>query len=319
MSTTPTDYLVERRVITRKLSFWRLAAFGVAILAVLVVGYRVGGGATSNFSPHIARVAIEGLIVGDKATLDLLEEVGKSRAAAVVLAIDSPGGTTAGSERLYEEIRRLSAKKPVVAVVGNVAASGAYIAAMGADEIVAYGNSMVGSIGVLFQIPNVSTLLDRVGVKLEEIKSSPLKAAPNGLTPTSEEAKQAMDRLVKDSYAWFKDLVKERRKLSDADLAVVSDGRVFTGRQGLELKLVDKLGGEREAIAWLGSAKGVAKSLPVREWKKKRSLETLGLLGLARAVAVGLGLENVVYFLDKTAAVWEMPKLDGLLSVWHFS
>lgn len=189
---------------------------------------------------------------------------------------------------------------------------------MGADEIVAYGNSMVGSIGVLFQIPNVSTLLDRVGVKLEEIKSSPLKAAPNGLTPTSEEAKQAMDRLVKDSYAWFKDLVKERRKLSDADLAVVSDGRVFTGRQGLELKLVDKLGGEREAIAWLESAAS-PKACRCASWKKKRSLETLGLLGLARAVAVGLGLENVVYFLDKTAAVWEMPKLDGLLSVWHFS
>lgn len=112
MSTTPTDYLVERRVITRKLSFWRLAAFGVAILAVLVVGYRVGGGATSNFSPHIARVAIEGLIVGDKATLDLLEEVGKSRAAAVVLAIDSPGGTTAGSERLYGNPPPVSKKSP---------------------------------------------------------------------------------------------------------------------------------------------------------------------------------------------------------------
>ena len=99
----------------------------------------------------------------------------------------------------------------------------------------------------------------------------------------------------------------------------MSDGRVFTGRQGLELKLVDKLGGEREAIAWLESAKGVAIGHfgPLQE--TKGSLETLGLLGLARAVAVGLGLENVVYFLDKTAAVWEMPKLDGLLSVWHFS
>lgn len=318
MSNTPTDYLVERRLISRKLSFWRAAAFAVAILAVLAVGYRVSGGSPAHLTPHIARVAIEGVIVGDRATIKLLEEVGKSRAAAVVLAIDSPGGTTTGSEVLYGEIRRLAAKKPVAAVVGNVAASGAYIAALGADGIVAHGNSLVGSIGVLMQIPNISNLLATIGVKYEEVKSSPLKAAPNGLTPTTEEAKQAIDKLVEDSYAWFKGLVKERRRLTDGELAVVSDGRVFTGRQGVGLKLVDRLGGEREAVAWLEAEKGVAKGLPVRDWKKKRTLETLGILGLARIAADGLGLNQIAGLLARADAVREAGNLDGLLSIWQF-
>ena len=131
------------------------------------------------------------------------------------------------------------------------------------------GNSIVGSIGVLVEFPNVSGLMDKLGVKLELIKSSPLKAAPNGFEPTSDEARAAMAALIADFFAWFKDLVKERRAMSDDELAKVDDGRVFTGRQGLPLKLADALGGEREAIAWLESDKGVAKDLPVRDYRPK--------------------------------------------------
>ena len=152
-----------------------------------------------------------------------------------------------------------------------MAASGAYIAALGADRIFVRGNSMVGSIGVLVQFPNVSGLMDKVGVKLESIKSSPLKAAPNGFEPTSDDARAAMAALVADSFAWFKALVKERRRLSDDELAKVDDGRVFTGRQGLPLKLADALGGEREAIDWLEKESGVAKDLPVRDWRASRA------------------------------------------------
>ncbi len=148
-----------------------------------------------------------------------------------------------------------------------MAASGAYIAALGADRIFVRGNSIVGSIGVLVEYPNVSGLMDKVGVKLESIKSSPLKAAPNGFEPTSEEARAAMAALIADSFDWFKGLVKDRRGLSDEELAKVDDGRVFTGRQGLPLKLVDAIGDEREAIAWLEKDRGVAKNLPVRDYK----------------------------------------------------
>src|SRR5436189_4750610 len=133
----------------------------------------------------------------------------------------------------------MRAKKPIVVVLECLAASGGYITASAADHIVARQGSLVGSIGVLFQFPNFTDLMKTVGIKVEEIKSSPLKAAPNGFEPTSPEARAAIDALVKDSYAWFRGLVKERRGMDDAQIEKVADGRVSTGRQAVELKLID--------------------------------------------------------------------------------
>ena len=185
------DYLVDRRRIRRKLPFWRVAAAVVAVLALVALGLRSRANLVDDLTPHIARVRIGGLITGDDETLRLLHDVAGSNAKALILRIESPGGTTVGSERVFEAIREVAAKKPVVATVDSLAASGAYIAALGADHIVAYGNSLVGSIGVLFEYPNVSGLLDKLGVKVENVKSSPLKAAPNGLEPTSAAARAA--------------------------------------------------------------------------------------------------------------------------------
>lgn len=315
----PTDYLLDRRRLRRKLSWWRMAAIAAATLAVVVTVSRVtGADSTDKLTPHIAKLSIQGLIVGDKDTVDLIKKIGESsQAKAVIVAIDSPGGTTTGSQIIYEELRRLSEKKPVIAQVGALAASGAYIAALASDTIVAQSTSLVGSIGVLFQFPNVYKLLDSVGVKVEEVKSSPLKAAPNGLEPTSEAARAAIASLVADSYSWFKDLVKERRHLDDAELAKVSDGRVFTAHQGLPLKLVDVLGGERETIAWLETNKKIDKNLPVREWKKKPALERLGLLDSAASLAHAFGFETIALVLGQSAATERSGRLDGLLAIWQ--
>ena len=186
--------------------------------------------------------------------------------AGLILDIDSPGGGAEGSERIYDAIRDVAKTKPTVAVVGSLGASGAYIAAIAADRIFVHQNSLVGSIGVLAQYPNVSGLLDKLGVKYETIKSSPLKAAPNGLEPTSDAARAAIAAIIEDSFAWFKGLVRERRGMNDDELARFDDGRVFTGRQSLPLKLADAFGGEREAIEWLNADKGVPKNLPVRDY-----------------------------------------------------
>lgn len=319
MSASAADYLVDRRRLRRQLGFWRIAAFIAAALVILVLGWRWYGAAGFG-QKHIARLTISGLITGKEATLKLIREVADSKAAAaVIVTINSPGGTTEGSEVLYDEIRRLAEKKPVVAVVGSMAASGAYIAALGADRIFVRGNSIVGSIGVLVQYPNVSGLLDKVGVKLESIKSSPLKAAPNGLEPTSEDARAAMAALVADSFAWFKDLVKERRHLSDDELARVDDGRVFTGRQGLPLKLADAIGGEREAIQWLQTEKGVAKNLPVRDWRANTGLVGFKLTSLAAAAADAFGLRSIARALRSGEWAGEGGPIDGLVSIWQLS
>jgi protease IV len=320
VSSSAVDSIVERRRMRRQVMFWRAAAFVVLALAVIGLGWRFGGiGTASPLQAHIARVSVSGLITGDDATLKLIRDIGDSNAQAVILSIESPGGTTTGAERVYDEIRRLATekKKPVVAVVGNLAASGAYIAALGADRIFAQGNSLVGSIGVLIEYPNFAGLLDKVGVKFEAVKSSPLKAAPNGLEPTSEEARAAMAALVADSFDWFKQLVKDRRQLSDEELAKVDDGRVFTGRQGLPLKLVDAIGGEREAIKWLETEKGVAKDLPIRDWKPDSNLSHFAFFGSAAAIADHFGMTSLGATLRQSELAGDSQLLDGLVSIWQ--
>lgn len=266
---------------------------------------------------QIARISVSGLIVGSQRMEKLLEQVGSSPAVkGVIIAIDSPGGTTTGSEKLFRGIRSLSEKKPVVAFVDGNAASGAYIAAIASDYIVARETSLVGSIGVIMQYPNVTDLLDKVGVKMEEVKSSPLKAEPSGYKPTSPEAREAMQKIIADSFAWFKNLVAQRRKLNETELATVSDGRVFNGRQGLPLKLVDKLGDEKDAVSWLQDTKGLDKNLPVRDWKQKDEYD----LSFFNTLAYGadlLGYERVASTFRRAGEKAEASNLDGLLALWQ--
>src|SRR5664279_2657934 len=226
------DAIVDRRRMRRKLTFWRVTAVLVVLVAVVGAGLALVPG--SRFMPAtaaIARIKISGLIRGNQARVEALDRLAKSRAVAVIVHIDSPGGTTAGSQQLFDSLRELQAKKPTVVVVDGLAASGAYIAAIAADHIIAEDTSLVGSIGVLFQYPNFTDVMKTIGIKMEEVKSSPLKAAPNGFEPTSPEARAAIEAIVLDSYAWFKGLVKDRRHMDDAQLTKVVDGRVFTGRQ----------------------------------------------------------------------------------------
>jgi protease IV len=316
------DVIVDRRRIRRKLTFWRVAAVAIAIAAIAAIGVLAtpGGRGAFTTSGSIARVSIDGLIRSDRDRVEALERLEKSQAAAVVVHINSPGGTTAGSEQLYDSLVRLKAKKPLVVVVEGLAASGGYITAIAADHIVAQQSSLVGSIGVLFQFPNVGELLKTVGVKVEEVKSSPLKAAPNGFEPTSSEAREALDALVKDSYAWFKGLVKERRGMDDALLEKVADGRVFTGRQALDLKLVDQLGDEKTAVAWLVEQKGVKKDLPVRDYKLSPRFGDLTFLRTAASVVLdAIGLGAIAHRVEQAGVVQAVDRLtlDGMLALWH--
>jgi protease-4 len=315
------DLIVDRRRMRRKLTFWRVLAVLILIAAVVAVAAAARrGDVFAAGGDYIARVTITGLIRNDQDRVDSLEKLAKSSAKAVIVRIDSPGGTTAGSEQLHKALRGVAAAKPLVVVVDGLAASGGYIAAMSADHIVAQDTSLVGSIGVLFQYPNVSELLKTVGVKVEEIKSSPLKAAPNGYEPTSPEARAAIEALVKDSYDWFRNMVRDRRHMDDETLQRVTDGRVFTGRQGLENKLIDEIGDEKTAVAWLAKEKGLKPDAPVRDWQLKPRLGDLTMLHLATRIlleAVGLsGLAERMETLGSLQAI-ERLNLDGLLALWH--
>ena len=317
------DLIVDRRRMRRKLTFWRAAT--VLILIAVVVGgaltfARSRGAMPPVVGGYIARITIEGLITNNRQRTEALKQLADSNAKAVIVHINSPGGTVAGSEELYDALAKVKAKKPMVVVVDGLAASGGYIAAMASDRIMAQQSSIVGSIGVIFQIPNFTELLKTVGVQVEMIKSSPLKASPNGLEPTTPEARAAIEALIKDSYGWFKDLVRDRRGFDQATLDKVADGRVYTGRQALELKLIDALGDETAAVDWLAKEKGFDPKTPVRDYRLNPRFGDLPFLHTAAVLmldAVGLnGFAERFKSLGAVQAV-ERLNLDGLLALWH--
>jgi protease IV len=318
------DHIVDRHRLRRKLTFWRAVAILIAVAGVVGVAAVMrgaGGSLAQPISPQISRVTIQGIIRGDHERTEALDNLARSRATrAVIVHVDSPGGTTAGSEELHAALRRVAQQKPLVVVVDGMAASGGYMAAMAGDHIVTQSSSLVGSIGVLFQFPNLSELLKNVGVKVEEVKSSPLKAAPNGLEPTSPEARAAIEALVLDSYAWFKGMVQDRRKIEGAALDRVADGRVFTGRQAIELKLADEIGREQEAIDWLAKSSNIDPKTPVRDWRLHPRFSELSFLhlGVAKILDI-LGLESLARQFETSGALRaiEQLNLDGLLALWH--
>ncbi|MGE5145379.1 MAG: signal peptide peptidase SppA [Candidatus Eiseniibacteriota bacterium] len=290
--TATSDLIIERRRMRRRLAFWRILAI-VALAAVAIVLIPRPGGVTRH--DHVARVTIDGIITDDPerdASLARLAE--DAQAKAVVLRINSPGGTVAGSEALYHSIRSIAAKKPVVAVMTEAAASGGYVTAIAADHIVARATTLTGSIGVVAEVPNVSGLLGNLGIEVTRTKSAPLKAEPSYLTEPAPGAIAAQQALIDDSFVWFRDLVAERRGLQGAALASVTDGRAFTGRQALALGLIDAIGGEEAGRAWLDSAHGVASDLEIRDWSWDEPTVPWPLAGIEESLLGRAPLDRIL-------------------------
>lgn len=307
--------IADRRQLRRKLTFWRVVAILIALAVILAaVAWRWPGAGAGD---HIARVEISGIIQDDKDLLERLDRIAKNdRVKALVVTISSPGGTTYGGEVIFKALRKVAEKKPVVSDVRTLAASAGYMIATAGDTIIAGESSITGSIGVLFQYPQLKDLMDKVGVSLEEIKSAPLKAEPSPFHPASEEAKTMIRAMVMDSYDWFVDLVAERRKLPRAEVLRLADGSIFTGRQALAAKLVDTLGGPEAIRAYLVERK-VSADLPVIDYAPagRTGFPFLGsgALDFVRSL-LGMPLD-----LQPTIEKLGGQKLflDGLVSVWQ--
>lgn len=279
--------LVERRRLRRRLAFWRILAILAVIVGVLAF---LGRESAAPLGPHIARVRIEGIILDDPRRSRVLRELAEAnRVAAVMVVVNSPGGTVAGSEALYEDLRAIAAKKPLVAVMSEAAASGGYIAALASDHIVARGNTLTASIGVVAEIPSIKGLLESVGIEVTRVKSGPLKGEPNFVEPPSEEVLEAQRALITDAYEWFRGLVAERRRLSGEALDRVADGRVLTGRQALAAGLIDAIGGEETARRWLAEERDIGEDLRVvdYDWREHGLLWPLDEVGESLATLAG--------------------------------
>ncbi len=291
--------LIDRYRLKRRLAVWRT----VAVLAVIACGLILAGEFLDQSGPRIARLSIDGLIYEEPereaALSGLIED---DAAVALIVRINSPGGTTTGSEALFRNLRRVAEKMPVVAVIGTLGASGGYIAAIGTDYIVARETSITGSIGVILETAEFSGLLEKLGVTAEQIRSGPMKGQPSATAPMTEETRAAIQAVIGDAFDWFKGLVRERRSLSDEELVLVTDGRVFTGRQALEHKLIDRIGGEREAVDWLEKDRDVEAELPIVELQYREPPPLIDRL-MAQLAGKVLSFEPLM--------------LDGLRSVWH--
>ena len=246
------DFYEERRRKWRRSAFWR--GFLVAAVLAALIGAWIGSSAIDAVTSHIARVEVAGIITDDPERDRMLEGLAKNQnVKAVIVRINSPGGTTAGSEALFASLRLVAEKKPLVAQLAEVAASGGYVAAIAADHIVSRGNTLTGSIGVIMEYPDLTQVMKRIGIEVETVRSSELKAEPSPFRETNPAARARDQALVAESYRWFRGLVADRRGLSGTALDTAANGGVFTGRLALENGLIDEIGGEPEALAWLES------------------------------------------------------------------
>jgi protease-4 len=310
------ESVIDRRRLKRRVTVWRIAAVALGLLALglFLLGDRNAAG--SSLLPHVARVTVSGIITDDRRMNELIDKIGKSdQIKAVIFNINSPGGTTTGGEAIYDHIRRLSEKKPVVAVCGTLATSAAYIAALATDRIFVYGNTITGSVGVIFQWAEVSELLKTLGIKVEEVRSGPLKAVPSPFEPTDEQARALTQEMVQEAKVWFVDLVSERRKIEAPAIPGLTDGRIYSGRQAVELKLADEIGDERAAMTWLAKERNVPPGLKIVDWEPTaESSSWFGWLSQALGSAFGLSVERFATVIGQISATL---KLDGLVSVWH--
>ncbi len=307
LSVDPVHAIPANAALRRSRRLWRVLFFVALAVAVLAIAGRF---ALQQGGPgdRIARVSITGTILTDPARLKVLEDLGEDAAVkAVIVAINSPGGTTAGGEELYEALAVLRSKKPVVAVISELGASAAYMTAIAADRIFARRLSIVGSIGVLYQHVDAGKLLATIGVDLDKVQTGPLKAEPDLDDPLVGDVRASMQALVNDSFDWFVDIVAERRGLSLPETLALADGRIITGRQGLAAKLVDAIGGEAEAIDWLEADKAIADDLPIVD---TFPLPAEGWLGVTRWL--GRSAAQAV-----RSSIDEAMSLDGLVSLWH--
>lgn len=312
------ESVLDRRRLKRSTSLWRGLAIVAGALAVGAVTIGFSGGRLLSPSKQVARVTIEGVITEDRGQLRMLKRIADAKhVAGVILVVNSPGGTTTGGEALFDALRQISEKKPVVAQFGTVAASAGYIVGLGTDHIVARGNSITGSVGVIMQWPEVSELLDKLGVKMNEIKSGPLKASPSPFRPIDEPSRKITQEMIMESQSWFLDLVKTRRGVVTAAIPGLEEGRVFSGREAVRYKLADELGGEAEAVRWLEQERKVEKNLRIIDWRPTRTSEwPLSMLSEAAEGSIVTSVRSAIRtVLEETGL--STIRLDGLVSVWH--
>jgi protease-4 len=255
----------------KKRNEWLIGFFFILVLILLILFFssvssrkRSTGTETVTISTggqKIAAVEMTGAFYTSERIVRQFKVLEEHKSVkAVVLRIDSPGGTVGSAQEIYEAVKRVrDGGKPVVVSMGDVAASGGYYAACGADTIMANPGTTTGSIGVIAEFPSIDGLLEKLGIRINVIKSGQFKDTGSPFRPLTEEDKTYLQSWIDDAYDQFVDVVAKERALPKTKVLRLADGRVFTGRQAKEAGLVDLLGTYEDAVnlaAKLGGIQG---------------------------------------------------------------
>lgn len=268
------DYLIERKRNKSQLAKWKISSLILVFVIVFIIGNKMIGDKNTSFlstdirGEYIANILLEEIIYDDLSRVKKLEKIAEDKnIKAVIIHINSPGGTVVGSEMLYNSFRKIAKNKPVVAVMDSVAASGGYLIALGADYIVAHNGTITGSIGVFMEMAEITELAEKIGVKFNHFKSNALKANPGFTEKLTPEAEKAMMDNVFDVYDYFTELVAKRRGLDLDFVRKIADGRIYSAKLAMQYKLIDEIGNEDSAIKWLEEKKDIEKNLKIFEVK----------------------------------------------------
>ncbi len=301
------DTLIDRIRLKQQVSRWRLAAIIVAILSLLFVFEKA-----TSFSPiksdYIARITVDDVISDDRQLTKLITETAEdSHARAVLIWLDTPGGSAVGGQQLYLDLRKLSKIKPVVAVMRTMATSAGYMAALGTDHIVAREGTITGSIGVIMESFEATELAEKIGIRPITLKSGPYKASPSPTEKFTADQQRVLQTVITDFFNWFVDIVAARRNMPRDKVEELADGRIYTGRQALEANLIDQLGGDEEAVQWLEKNKKISTDLEIKDVKIEK--ESVSLYEMITQMANGKISARFLQRLDGLAAIWQPNSL----------
>ena len=296
-----TDLILDRRRLKRGMVTWRVVAILAIVFAALALLGR--GAAVWPGTRYVAVLHVDGIITDDEKRVEAVSDLATDRrAAALMVVIDSPGGSVAGGEALHDAIARVAKVKPVVTVMGGMAASAGYMIAVPAARIFARNSTITGSIGVIMEAPEAGGLLSKLGIDVQTLVSGPLKGQPSFTAPMTDAGHQALQALLMNLYGQFVAMVAEGRDMSIADVGKLADGRAYTGQQALPLHLVDQIGGVDAARAWLARTRGVPTNLPIEDVAAtEKGVRVLG-------VKLG-GIANLLFS--------QTLMLDGAVSLWQ--
>ena len=256
----PNDFL-EQFYTKRQSIIKRLLIIVIVILLVFTASLQFQQ--KENF---IAKITVEGIIKDRNDILEQLKDLDNDQnVKGLITIINSPGGTYVGSKEIHESIKKLSKKIPTVAYMREMATSGGYLVSLSSDRIFGNEGTITGSIGVILQTADISQLLGKLGINPVIIKSGDLKAVPNPAEEIDEKKLNYLKDVIKKMQTEFLNLVKKSRDISSSTLDLVSDGRIVTGKQAKDLKLIDAVGTENDAISWLKKEAGLDDEVRVKD------------------------------------------------------